>query len=178
MTSDNYSNRYVIISSKYSCEFCWLDSIQKPFYVNCLICTIPLNYLGPQPFHLDLQIWINILKNLDSFVLKISSGRLFKHIFIWYKGMFYPQICLCSSSAFWHTRYRHNSLFVRGSLMWPQSFTLFLFKEPGTFCCKWKNGLFHNLITVNALGLFKIGFQKTVGRMPSNIYCASHSEWS
>lgn len=104
MTSDNYSNRYVIISSKYSCEFCWLDSIQKPFYVNCLICTIPLNYLGPQPFHLDLQIWINILKNLDSFVLKISSGRLFKHIFIWYKGMFYPQICLCSSSAFWHTR--------------------------------------------------------------------------
>lgn len=45
--------------------------------------------------------------------------------------------------------------------MRPQSLTLFLFKKSGTsFLCQEEKGLFRNLITVNTLGLFKIGFQE------------------
>ena len=121
-----------------------------------------------------------ILEKLDSFVLNsFSCGLFLKVFFIWYEGMYYPSVCLFSLSAFWHAASTNTAGFLWESLMWPQSFTLFLFKKPGSFFLfQEKNGLSYNLITVNTLGLLKIGFQEALGRIPSNIYCSFHSEWS
>lgn len=121
-----------------------------------------------------------ISEMLSSFVLNISWCKLFLNVSFSGTGHILP-LGLSFLCIIFLARSRYGTRQPFWEVVWCdlRLLPLFLFKEPGTsFLFQGENGLFRNLITVNTLGLFKIGFQEAVGRVPSNIYRSPHSEWS
>lgn len=121
-----------------------------------------------------------ILKPLDSFVFNSSSCRLFLEVFLFgtraciiLRPVSSPCLPPCTQWVQTQPPYCENVWCDLRVL--PYSYSR---SQELSFCFKRKSGLAHNLITVNTLGLLKIGFQEALGRIPSNSYCSSHSERS